>query len=59
MDSYPESTSSSWIKLRLFRAGDLLRLTHEDVLAELIDEHDVLVFPVYFYIEDPVPIRRD
>src|SRR5246127_1175077 len=56
---YPKSTSFSWIKLRLFPAGDLLRLTHENVLAELIDEHDVLVFPVYFYIEDPVPIRRD
>ena len=31
----------------------------EDVLPELIDEHDVLVFLVYFYIKDPVPIRRD
>jgi hypothetical protein len=36
-----------------------LGLTGEDVLPELIDEHNVLVFLVYLYIKDPVPIRRD
>jgi hypothetical protein len=41
--------------LRYFSA----RLTHEGVLPVLIDEHDVLVFLVYFYIKDPMPIRRD
>jgi ATP-dependent DNA ligase len=52
---YAEWTPANHLRLAAtpyFGAHDPLGL-----LPELIDEHDVLVFLVYFYVQDPAPIR--